>query len=284
MTLLEQERLVAHTPERLSSPTIQLFNDAEELILDIQDSPAFAQTLEKHSIAFDDTTSDYWQAVRFVTEDSIKNGHYVDNKPLVQAMRIVAATPDAAYQQYFLDNASDYGLNYETRQNCVYAMSTFNDLLRDYVESHLDTPFDSFSLLLTESASKGIDRSLIHPTALSMKATLKGIRTEVGLEQKAAAAHLSFRRGTTDEDMRGVDYIIDGIEVDVKSSLRSLSDASHDSLLDKAYFIKGKKATLFPYDYPADYKNGSFHIKESVIEDRAHQLAKDITAIKKLVA
>jgi len=282
MTLLTQERIT--TAERLSPQTVELFSNADELILDLQDSPAFAKTLADYNIPFDDTTSEYWQAVRYVAENSINIGEYADNKPLLQAMRIAAAAPDAAFKQYFLNNAEEYKIDYPTRQDYVYDVSRFNDTIRDYIGDNLDTPFDSFSLLLAESASKGVDRSILQPVAIGMKETLKGVRTELGLEQKAAAAGLAVRRGTTAEDMRGVDYVIDGVQIDVKSSLHSVLAASSDATAEKAYFIKNKKATIFPYDYVQDYEHNTFRLKEEIVDQRAEQLAKDIKAIKKRLA
>jgi len=283
MPVLEKEQITPASPEQLSPHTQETFSDAEELVLDIQDSPAFAEILEQYNIPFDDTTSEYWEAVRFVTEKSIKLGEYADNTPLLQAMRIVAATPDAAYKQYFLDNAEAYQLDYETRQSYVRDVSMFNDRTRDYLADNLDTPFDQFSLLLTESASKGIDQQLIQPVAFGMKARLKGIRAELGLEQKAAAAGISVQRGTTEQDLKGIDYIIDGVPFDIKSSLHDVV-ANRGANIDKPYFIKGGKVTLFPYDYAQDYEAGSFRIKEDVIQERARQLALDIGAIKKKLA
>lgn len=284
MTQLTQEHLTTPSIEQLSPQLLDHFSTAEELIRDIQDSPAFAKELEANGIPFDDTSSGYWEIVRSVTERSIKLGEYVDNKSLLSVTRIAAATPDAAYKQFYLDNAEEYNLDAATCYSFKYELSIFNDRLRDYIAENLDTPFQSFSLLLTESASKGIDRSLIQSVAAGMKVCLKGIRTEIGLEQKAAAAGLPFRRSTTDEDMKGIDYVIDGVKVDVKSSLHDIVAASHNSSPDKAYFIKGVKATIFPFDYPTDYVGDSFRIDESVLQNRANQLAKDIQAIKKRIA
>ena len=283
MTQLTKEYPATSSVEQLSPQMLDHFSTAEELIRDIQDSPAFAEALETSGIPFDDTSSDYWEAVRSVTERSIKLGEYVDNKPLLLAVRIAAATPDAAYKQFYLDNAKEYDLDAATCYNFKYELSIFNDRLRDYVIENLDTPFQALSLLLTESASKGIDRSLIEPVAASMQVRLKGIRTEIGLEQKAATAGLAFRRGTTEEDLKGIDYVIDAVKVDVKSSLHDMVAASHNSLPDKAYFIHVDKATIFPYDYPTDYEGNGFRIKADVLQERSDQLAKDINEIKKIL-
>ena len=278
MSMLEKERITSRGAEQLSPQTLETFSDAEELILDLQDSPAFAMALEHYNAPFDDTTPKYWEVLRTVTERSINLGNYADNDQLTKAMRIAAAAPDAAYKQYELQTSQN--LTRAEREHLVRGASTFNDYLRDYVVDNLDLPFSKFSLLLVESASKGLDQSRIIAASQAMKATLTGIRTEIGLEQKADTASLSWRRGTTEEDLRGIDYIIEGIPVDIKSSLHDVIDAKHDSNITKPYFIKNGKVTLFPYEYTKDYNANTFRISDNILMQRSEQLARDIVDIK----
>jgi len=267
--------------ERATRDTKEAFDAAGELVLDIQDNSVFISRLQERGIPYDDTLFEFWETVQSVAEDTLVDSP--ETKEMNQVMRIVAAAPDAGIKQFILKD--DSYLDYPTKREYVRTTSEFNSLVRDYVSDNLDVPYATMAKLLTEAASRGIDPAFSGEVAENMEVILKGIRTELGFEQKMTAANIPFRRATTDEDLKGIDYVLKGdISIDVKSSLNEFLKSGADATSTKSYFVKSGRAILYPYDAPADYENGTFRMTDHALELKTPQLVKDIAGIKKSLA
>lgn len=55
------------TTERNVDLPAQLFDQASEAVLDIQDNPGFMSYLKAHDVAYDDTQEEFWEAVQIVS-------------------------------------------------------------------------------------------------------------------------------------------------------------------------------------------------------------------------
>jgi len=290
MHTLEKEYAPASlekTAERLPAETLEIFDQSESFISELQTSASFIDTAQKFRIETDESAPhfsapDYWEAVRFVAEQEIDQGNYVGNDSLLQAMRIAAAAPDFIYKQQLLDTDT---LSPQKKKRAKTDTSAFNGYLRDFVADNLDTPFRGFSSLLAYSASKGIPKDMIETAGTSMSAALVGVRTEVGFEQKATRANLNWQRGDAAQDLKGIDYIVEGIPVDIKTSLKSVHK-DKDDLSEAAYKIStDKQVTLYPYDDAKnDYPNQTFRVTEEKLQAKSYQLAIDFYVLKQKLA
>src|SRR5690606_1045722 len=91
----------------------------------------------------------------------------------------------------------------------VARVSRFNQLTRTYLGDNLDINFDTFSRFLVDSANLGAD--MVDGAYNFINMSLVGIRTELGFEQKAAAAGLKVNRGNDLDDINGVDYRVESV-------------------------------------------------------------------------
>jgi len=274
--------------ERLDPATIELFDQASEFIDSLQTSESFVETAQKFHVELDETSArynapDYWNAVRFVALQEIEKGNYVGDPSLLNAMRITASAPSFIHS---LTQIESPGINKRVKERLKLEISSFNGYLRDFVADNLDTPIESFSELLSDVASEGIDKNMITAASESIRVSLAGVRTEVGFEQKATRANLHWERGTAAQDLKGIDYVVEGIPVDIKSSLEGVFKNKSDSVIDKAYRIGfGGHVTLYPYDrVDTDYPDNTFRVTEDNLEQKSFQLARDFYIIKQELA
>lgn len=261
---------------------IKLFADASESVIDIQDNKGFASFLEMHNIPYDDTLEEYWDAVQVVGNRLIELKQVMTEDGTTDAFKLAVGAPNvmfkelalAANEEQFKKTKKDI-FDQKTRSEYVEVAGKFNDDIRDFVSHRLDLNISTFTKLLTEAAEVGIAPEFVRKSAEITKQVVLGIRTELGFEQKMQAAGVQFRRGTPEEDAKGIDYVVEGVPIDVKSSLHKLLETGTPNE-SRPYFIKNGKVTLFPYDYDTDYQNNTFRIKQDVLELRAEQLKRDL--------
>jgi len=291
MSLLEKQHTQTtpeHDVERLSPHTVELFQQADDFVDDLQMSDTFLLVAQRFHVEVDEASPrysapEYWNTVRFVAEQEISAGNYVGDPSLLRAMHIAAAAPDFIHKQALLETED---LNQNKMERAKLDVSTFNGYLRDFVAENPDTSFDSFIELLTAVASEGISKHMVESAKESMKIALVGVRTEFGFEQKATRANLKWVRGTAAQDLKGIDYIVEGLEVDIKSSLEGVYKNKSDSIIDKAYRIGfNRHVTLYPYDnVRSDYPDGTFRVAEENLVSKSQQLARDFFVMTRELA
>ncbi len=277
------------TIDQKTKSTQDEFNLATDFIIEeVQDSPRFMNCLKQYNIPYDDTEELYWDAVRSVGQDMIKGGLVgpVDSRK-AKVFSVAASAPSVLFKEFWLDKDRDqvkssgnYLLDYDTRNEYVAFSSSFNEQLRQLVDDDSGVNFEALTLMVSESAQNGIDSNFASPREVTqaVHAILTGIRTEHGFEKKLDYLGVQYRRGTLHEDLRGIDYILDGYPVDVKSSLRSVIEVATPSE-DTTYAINRGKIILFPYDYEQDY-NGTFDMDDETLAIRAEALAVQLKKAK----
>ncbi|MEO6109490.1 MAG: hypothetical protein ABIP50_00560 [Candidatus Saccharimonadales bacterium] len=279
-----------------TSEVVNFFRGASDAVDALQDNPGFIGYMTQHNIAFDDTQEAYWDAVSFVANRSIELGAQGDpNGPEAKAFALAARAPSFMFKQLALaadqehakatrkpgNREGDHLLTRGVKDQYVESASNFNGMIRDFIESRIDMQSSTFTTLLTESANLGLDRNFVQKSAELMSGTVSGVRTELGFEQKLSAAGIRYRRGTTQDDVKGIDYIVEGVPIDVKSSLFKMLEEGKPEDQDKPFLFKNGKCIYYPYETDRDYADGTFKLKEDSLVDRAQQISEDIEYFKR---
>ena len=251
------------TAELTSSQFNTLIDDVTNELWDLRSQDEYFNKYEKFSAARPDLSKDELEA--FIMKNTAKAyaAKFGFDSTKTAAFTLIAAAPDYAINQARKDI---YGANDKN----LRAVSEFNGLVRDLVTLHPEIDQDSLSARLVESVSAtGIDNEFTSDAELrgAMDATITGARTEAGLEQLFTHADISFRRGTTVEDLQHIDYIVPvpkkTLKIDVKSSVKGTgSDTNIYQRVGENHY---KLLRLFG---AGDFQANSFKLRPQSLEDK----------------
>lgn len=290
---MEKDKLLSEGARQAAADLIELRNTyevANQHVIDIQDSKEFQDYLKEYDIEFNDSTPEYWDAVSDFAHLYIKDGLSGESTSMNQIILLSASAPSMVFNQYFLSEGEEFHKEQkkfgkheflytkEVHEMQVARVSRFNQTTRDYLGDNLDTDYDTFSRFLVDAANLGADIGNDAYNFINM--ALVGIRTELGFEQKAAAAGLKVKRGEGLDDISGVDYRVDDVPIDVKTSLNSVKESS-ESDETKAWAKKGRRIVYYPYIRPEDFKDKTFRVLDDVLASQAEQIKSDIRDMKK---
>lgn len=261
------------------------YETANEHVIELQDSELFQKHLEKYAIPFDDNLPEYWDAVSDVAHQYTKRGLSGESPEIDQLIVLAASAPSMVFNQYFLSEGEEHSKRHrgqflytrEQRNDQVARVGRFNDLARNYLGNDLDTDETSFAMFLADAANLGVNMG--NDAYYYINTTMIGIRTELGFEQKAKAAGLVAVRGSGVDDALGIDYRVEGVPIDIKTSLNAIAEKDEDPTI--AWKIKGKRAIYYPYTRPEDYVNNTFRVTDEVLKAQIPQIQLDIKAMQK---
>ena len=207
----------------------------------ISTDPHFHAYCHEHRIdPFDGMgTPAYWAAVNEFTARRVKDLRHKHGDSLqLQALELVAATPDFLYRQ---DNLTRSSVDRTSRAGTQArtAASRYGDIISGFVAANPQARSNDMILALLNTANATIEhRDLRAASADYLKASVRGVQHENAFGQILAHTGRTYRRGTVTEDLRGSDYVIDGtvgsvLRVDVKASLNRLEQAGSQGAIHR---------------------------------------------------
>lgn len=206
-----------------------------------------------------------WEVVAEVGYKQAKQGLAEGRLTEKEAMvaELVALTPDFIFSEVLLNSGQ---IPKHDEQRTKHRTSYFKCLIGDMVkaEPELNTKSVATALLGVARITLELPGVTIGNT---LKSTIRGIQHELGFGQILGYTTCVFRPGTIAEDMHGIDYLVDGIGVDVKASLTEI--ASHNKSTRQPFALK-QDGNIVAYSCLKDEEfAGRFLVAESVAQERA---------------
>lgn len=152
-------------------------------------------------------------------------------------------------------------------------VTNFNHTLRETVEAgaHENITFTELLGLMTQQYSlmtQQNDTRAFHEIARS---TITGMRNEIATEMILIQNGVDFEQGTTEDDARGGDFIINGVPVDIKAS-RGTAEIAQQKAMQRGYDSSGIVWSHIEFE---DF-NGNLSLDPAIEKAVAKKLIPDI--------
>ncbi|MGH7240912.1 MAG: hypothetical protein ACREGB_01290 [Candidatus Saccharimonadales bacterium] len=203
----------------------QAFTTAEAWRTETMLDPEFRAMAQEWGIKPGDTNDpNYWRAFatygyNYAASVRTEQGPSLE----MDAFEVLSTAPAYAFEQYGLHHS---GFNsYEERESARQTTSYFNGLIRAFGENYPDARAADVLMSLAKVVNGSISNPTIRQEASNqLKATVRGAQHELGFGQILKAAGVRFMPATLEQDLSGIDYVVDdgrgrALFVDVKASL-----------------------------------------------------------------
>lgn len=203
--------------------------EAQKIFYSFTQDPSFHAKCMKEGIdPYSDTdAAGYWLNVAEHASEKIQNARSRHGESLkLSAFELLTATPAYLYEQDALDN--DKHKNSAEKKQAKEQVSYFNSLIRDFAVNYPETSVSGLTKSLLNMTGISIEDPRMRAAATDqIRATVRGAQHEVGFGQILVSTGRRFRQTSTDEDLSGVDYFVQGVNitelmVDVKASSGSV--------------------------------------------------------------
>ena len=268
------------THQPLETSLDSSFKAAMDNFYGIAFEPGFSSICLERGVDVDATDShEYWRAVAdFAYDRSAEMREAGKDESDIALMELYAAAPSYFFDQATLD--SNPNLHTQEKQYLREDASYFQGLLKRTVKLWPDITASTLSLQLMNIANISIeDRDFKQHAANSIRASVKGAQHEIAFGQLLENTGRNFREATVEEDVRGIDYVVErpegGVDyIDVKASLKKIEN--HGRLSD--LFARKLDGGIVMHSLLRDSELGdNFHVSEQVAAERAQYLERVLT-------
>jgi hypothetical protein len=211
-----------HEQFPLTNETTEAFLNAEGRLYDLVEEDAFSQRCLQKGL--DPTTSvtdaRYWEIVEDMVYDKLKEGEAKGESDLeLAALQITAGTPLFLQAESLLKNHTP--MSSHERHGLRERVSYFNSLIRYVGSTYPEVRASEISAAMVGAAE--IAGMSGQETSHQIRNTIRGAQHELAFGQLLAAGGTEYRGATTEEDLHGIDYVVNvgnkTLLVDVKASL-----------------------------------------------------------------
>jgi hypothetical protein len=255
------------------------FASAQNNVYKLSADPTLHKYLSEHKIdPYDDiATPQYWHAVADFGRGRINRmrEQYGDNVKL-RAFELMVTTPEYLFAQKALKNPA-HRYTPEGEQDLQTTIA-FNEQLRDFATTHPELRANKANAMMLTMVSMAIEDKPVRQAAAQIATgAIRGAQYELGFGQLLEAAGRKFRKGTREEDGKGIDYVVQGsggreLHVDSKASLTEVNNRGSEG----AYAIKpGGKIVMYAMLQDHDF-GGRFFVPPSLAVERGEALSQQI--------
>jgi hypothetical protein len=259
-------------PETVTSQEIdESFGGARANMMSLVQSPEFHQACAEADVdPFDDTEVAYWQVMQNQAEEILDSAKDVGemNETDYQTNRLVFAAPNYVMRQAELDRGDSSS---QSQREAKVVASNFNDAMRDFATAFPEVNASTLEVNLQNVVNETMfEEEMIQAGSEYIKETIRGARHEAAFGQILTQAGFDFRETTTEEDLKGADFMIetgDGeAPLDVKASLSDIEARGREQ---QPYAVK-PDGTVVIYSHLLD---SEFAGKLGISEDKAAEKA-----------
>lgn len=242
----------------------QSFDIAQQAITRMRQDPSFHQSCSAEGIDPITNTDDriYWHHFRnYVLRKTADGRASGQNETTMDAVDIVASTPAYLIEQQRLTNHQQD--NYNDRMYSKRFASHFNQTLRDFAYDNPNTSVNAMTGAMLGAVVKNIPHKAIRNLAAQqIKDVARGAQHELVFGQILVAGGITCRQTTTEEDLRGIDYVVENsnetLNIDVKASLSQIEAKGSGSL----FAVDRNKIIMYSMTLDKEF-NDRFFIDES---------------------
>lgn len=262
-----------HHGEHQNQQINETFDAAIDNIKTLRFSSEFQAHCASEGIDTSADSLEYWSAA----SDYMQAGIDTEGDPMAAHIQtIVAATPEAILRNTVLNEGGR--LKYKEARAHKQMLSHYNSLIRNFVESYPHTSASGLIANLNSTALATVADGSRHMEQVShelTKAIVRGAQHEAAFEMLLRQCGFPYRAATIEEDLKGMDYVIEvpqldkPIGVDVKASLSEIEAKNHHSD-SSGPFAFNREGGLVIWSMVTDAElNDSFVIPKDLIEQRA---------------
>ncbi len=259
----------------VSRPEIQQgFVTASEWLTETTIDPEFRKYHMEWGVAPNDQRDpNYWRALMSYGYDSAANVRQESGSSVeIDAFELATATTAYVLEQHGMNHG---GFNsYEERESARQTTSYFNGIIRSFAENYPEVDVTDILAPLTKIVNTTMpQRGLRQDGEKYIKDVIHGAQHELGFGQILRAGGAKFRPASQEEDLHGIDYVVDNghgkaVFVDVKASLSQIEARGSE----KVFAVKKDHGTSRVIMYSCireDEFGGKFWLSEEVAAQKA---------------
>lgn len=282
-----QEALPQNTNE-IAAPAESLLDNlktAQQAFYGLPFETGFNELCIEEGLTLDDVNKpEYWHAVaEFASQASAEKLEQGGDKKQIVLNELLAATPSFIYDNAKLNHLRGSARVPNEEFHAVKRnVSYFNGLIRYAAEQWPEMRASELSQSLLNIANISIEDPVIKRSASRyINDGIRGAQHETAFGQLLEATGRTFQEADIDEDLRGIDYVIDrpdghGVDyVDVKASL---SEIEHHAIKNHSGaagpYARARDGHLVMYSLITDKElNDHFFVSDKLAKQRGEGLA-----------
>lgn len=246
--------------------------EAQNTFYDLTFEDGFAEAIAKQKLSPDDTDKPaYWREAADYAYARSRANSETQHDPEVILSELFAATPDFVYTQAILSRGRQAFPSNEAYHEARERASYFTGLLSEAAQAYPDAQASKMAVSLLNIANISIENTSVKMAATNIiRNKVRGVQHELAFGQLLAETGREYRAATTEEDLKGIDYVVEGrkgeLRIDVKASLHELEvRGSHG----KAYHVDPRDGQLKMYSLIQDRElQDRFFVPASVAEQK----------------
>lgn len=251
---------------------------ATELLDDLTTSPVFFEYVRAKGVDTSDTSSDeYLREIHNFSKEFLNSIPDEEQTATHKLLELAAAAPYATRQSQLLKEHSF--LSREEIRRAKDATIEFGAIMADYMSLNPDVSIDTLTDTLVQINTEHTQDNPEEAWSL-IYSKVRGVRAEYAFgELMRQQDFLPVRRGSLEEDRRGIDFVAtppQGPEllIDIKASLDQIAEVNGGYINSQQIYSVDKRGRvrLFPLTTDAMFEGTSCRLKDDVREGMTFQI------------